>query len=157
MGTNIYLVKEIKDKDIKEIKDGVDKALSKVHTSRDISELKWDIQELLDGLKEEIHICKRSVGWQLLFAANRELYPCTWKGVTEYIRHVTESGEYKLIDEYGDPYSLKELKEDLDAFKDGHTGISWDEYCRKNGEISHYTANFEFISDGLRWTDREFC
>ena len=157
MGTNIYLVRQITKKEIKETQTLFNSVLHNLETSRDTSKILEPLQEHLEKLKEEIHICKRSYGWQLLFQSHKELYDCTWKSMINYIKKVLNNGTYIMVDEYGELYSLDDLKKDLESFKDGYTGKTYDEECRKNGEYNHINcADYEYISDGLRWTDSDF-
>ena len=72
------------------------------------------LQDEYDRYENDIHICKISYGWQLLFQANENLYECTWNAMTDYIRQAIDSGEWELEDEYGNAYSLDDLKEDLE-------------------------------------------
>lgn len=157
MGTNIYLVKQINKEDIEKAKKIFNAALYDLQTSRDVSKVIQPVEEFLDSLKEEVHICKRSWGWQLLFQSHKELYDCTWKSMTDYIRKVLDDGTYIMVDEYGELYSLQDLKEDLEHFKDGYTGKTYDEHLRQKGERTyHNVADYEYISDNLRWTDSDF-
>lgn len=159
MGTNIYLVRQITKEDIRDLKKVFNESIDNLETSRDGYKVLEPITEALNKLKKEIHICKRSSGWQLLFQSNKDLYDCTWKSMTDYIRKVLNDGTYIMIDEYGELYSLADLKEDLEQSKDGWTGKTYDEHCRKNGQSSYYCTcgDHEYISDNLRWTDDDFC
>lgn len=113
------------------------------------------LQEECDEHEKEIHICKISYGWQLLFQANENLYDCTWESMTDYIRQAIHSGEWEMIDEYGDAYSLDDLNEDLEKHKDGFDHDSYVERMRKIGNYP-YDERIDFISDGLRWSHYDF-
>ena len=157
MGTNIYLVKQITKEDIEEIKKVFNNCINDLETSRDINKVTVPVEEALEKLKNEIHICKRSAGWQLLFESHKELYECTWKSMTDYIRKVLNDDTYIMVDEYGKLYSLNDLKEDLEAFKNGWTHESYKKHLIEKRERVYPGTSHEYISDNLRWTDDWFC
>ena len=133
---------------LKDMADGV----KSIDDMRDVISF---LQDEYDRYEKEIHICKISYGWKLLFQANEHLYECTWKAMTDYIRQAIDSGEWEMIDEYGNAYSLDDLKEDLDKHKDGFDHDSYVERMRKIGNYP-YDCFIEFISDGLRWSHYDF-
>lgn len=139
MGTNIYLVKQIKDEDVQHLRSVFEEAITDLKTSRDAWKVRQPLEEELERLTHEIHICKVSYGYQVLFQSHTDLYDCTWKSMTRYIRERLKSGEYIMRDEYGAPYSLKELKQDVEFHKEGKAGTGLD-----------------YVSDELRWIDNEF-
>ena len=75
--------------------------------------------------------------------------------MTDYIRQAIDSGEWEMKDEYGNAYSLNDLKEDLEKHKDGFDHDSYVERIRKIGEFPD-DGSIEFISDGLRWSHYDF-
>lgn len=78
--------------------------------------------------------------------------------MTDYIRKVLEDGTYIMVDEYGDLYSLQDLKDDLKHFSKGWTGKPYDQHLRDIGErVYSGCEDHEYISDNLRWTDDWFC
>lgn len=155
MGTNIYLRKIVSKEEIEETKRKLKEMADDVKSIDDLEDVISFLQEECDGYDKDIHICKISYGWQLLFQANENLYDCTWESMTDYIRRAIDSGEWELEDEYGDAYSLDDLKEDLESHKDGFDQYSYDAYMRMKGEY-HDQGCIEFISDGLRWSDYDF-
>jgi len=158
MGTNIYLVKKIKREDVQQLRKTFNTTLQDLQTTRDTWKVLEPLEEALNKLKEEIHICKRSCGWQLLFQSHKELYDTTWESMTNYIKKVLDDGTYIMIDEYGEPYSLQDLKEDLEGFSKGWTGKTYDQYLRDKGERVYCNCeDHEYISDNLRWTDDWFA
>ena len=75
--------------------------------------------------------------------------------MTDYIRQAIDSGEWEMVDEYGDAYSLDDLNEDLEKHKDGFNQYSYDAYMRMQVEYQDQ-GGIEFISDGLRWSHYDF-
>lgn len=155
MGTNIYLRKIVSKEEIEETKRKLKEMADGVKSIDDLEDIISFLQEECDGYEEEIHICKISYGWQLLFQANEHLYACTWESMTNYIRRAIDSGDWEMLDEYGNAYSLDDLKEDLEKHKDGFNHDSYVERMRKIGNYP-YDDCIEFISDGLRWSNYDF-
>lgn len=155
MGTNIYLRKIVSKEEIEETKRKLKEMADGVKSIDDLEDVISFLQVECDGHEKEIHICKISYGWQLLFQANENLYECTWNAMTDYIIQAIDSGEWEMIDEYGDAYSLDDLNEDLEKHKDGFNHDSYVERMRKIGEFPD-DGGIEFISDGLRWSRYDF-
>lgn len=155
MGTNIYLRKIVSKEEIEETKRKIKDMTDRVKSIDDMRDVISFLQVECDGHEKEIHICKISYGWQLLFQANENLYECTWNAMTDYIRQAIDSGEWEMEDEYGNAYSLDDLKEDLEKHKDGFDHDSYVERIRKLGDFPDY-GSIEFISDGLRWSHYDF-
>ena len=155
MGTNIYLRKIVSKEEIEDTKRKLKEMADGVKSIDDMRDVISFLQVECDGHEKDIHICKISYGWKLLFQANENLYDCTWKSMTDYIRRAIDSGEWEMEDEYGNAYSLDDLKEDLDKHKDGFDHDSYVERIRKLGDFPDY-GSIEFISDGLRWSDYDF-
>lgn len=61
----------------------------------------------------------------------------------------------EMADEYGNAYSLDDLKEDLESHKDGFDHDSYVKRIRKIGEFPD-DGGIEFISDSLRWSRYDF-
>lgn len=155
MGTSIYLRKIVSKDDIEETKRKLKEMADDVKSIDDLEDVISFLQVECDEHEKEILICKISCGWKLLFQANENLYDCTWESMTDYIRQAIDSGEWELEDEYGDAYSLDDLKEDLEKHKDGFDNDSYIERMRKIGNYP-YDCVIEFISDGLRWSHYDF-
>ena len=155
MGTNIYLSKIVSKEEIEETKRKLKEMADDVKSIDDLEDVISFLQVECEGYDNDIHICKISYGWQLLFQANENLYDCTWKAMTDYIRQAIDSGEWEMIDEYGNAYSLDDLKEDFESHKDGFDHDSYAAYMRSKGEY-HDQGSIEFISDGLRWSHYDF-
>ena len=155
MGTNIYLSKIVSKEEIEETKRKLKEMVDGVMSIDDFEDVISFLQDECERQEKEIHICKISYGWKLLFQANENLYECTLESMTDYIRQAIDSGEWEMIDEYGNAYSLDELKEDLEKHKDGFDHDSYVERIRKLGDFPDY-GSIEFISDGLRWSHYDF-
>lgn len=155
MGTNIYLRKIVSKEEIEETKRKLKELADDVKSIDDLEDVISFLQVECEGHDKDIHICKISYGWKLLFQANEHLYECTWNAMTDYIRQAINSGEWEMIDEYGNAYSLDDLKEDLEKHKDGFDHDSYVERIRKLGDFPDY-GSIEFISDGLRWSRYDF-
>ena len=155
MGTNIYLSKIVSKEEIEETKRKLKEMADDVKSIYDLEDVISFLQVEYDEHEKEIHICKISYGWQLLFQANENLYDCTWESMTDYIRQAIDSGDWEMVDEYGNAYSLEDLKEDLEKHKDGFDHDSYIERMRKIGNYP-YDDVIEFISDGLRWSHYDF-
>ena len=155
MGTNIYLRKIVSKEEIEDTKRKLKELADVVKSIDDFKDVISFLQDECERQEKEIHICKISYGWKLLFQANEHLYECTWNAMTDYIRQAIDSGEWEMIDEYGNAYSLDDLKEDLESHKDGFDHYSFDAYMRSKGEY-HNQGSIEFISDGLRWSHYDF-
>lgn len=155
MGTNIYLRKIISKEEIEETKRKLKYMTENVKIIDDVWGVITFLQDEYYRYEKDVHICKISYGWQLLFQANENLYECTWESMTDYIRQAIDSGKWEMIDEYGDAYSLEDLNEDLEKHKDGFDHDSYAAYMRSKGEYNDQ-GSIEFISDGLRWSDYNF-
>ena len=155
MGKNIYLSKIVSKEEMEETKRKLKEMADGVNSIDDVRDVISFLQDECDRQENEIHICKISYGWKLLFYANEHLYDCTWESKTDYIRQAIHSGECELEDEYGNAYSLDDLKEDLEKHKDGFDHDSYVERMRKIGNYP-YDCGIEFISDGLRWSKYDF-
>lgn len=112
MGTNIYLRKIVSKEEIEETKRKLKEMADGVKSIDDMRDVISFLQVECEGYDKDIHICKISYGWKLLFQANENLYDCTWKAMNDYIRQSIDSGEWEIVDEYGNAYSLDDLEED---------------------------------------------
>ena len=156
MGTNIYLRKIVSKEEIEDTKRKLKYMAENVKIIDDVRGVIEFLQDEYDRYEKDVHICKISYGWKLLFQANENLYECTWKAMTDYIRQAIDSGEWEMVDEYGDAYSLDDLKEDFEKHKDGFDNDSYDAYLRSKGKRLSVKGRIDFISDGLRWSNHDF-
>ena len=155
MGTNIYLRKIVSKKEMEDTKRKLKNMADGVKSIDDMRDVISFLQVECDGHEKKIHICKISCGWKLLFQANENLYDRTWESMTDYIRRAIDSGEWEMVTEYGNAYSLDDLKADLESHNDGFDHDSYYAYLRRKGEY-HDQGSIEFISDGLRWSQYDF-
>ena len=156
MGTNIYLRKIVSKEEIEDTKRKLKEIAENLKIIDDVRVVIEFLQDEYDRYEKDVHICKISYGWKLLFQANENLYECTWKAMTDYIRQAIDSGEWEMVDEYGDAYSLDDLKEDFEKHKDGFDNDSYDAYLRSKGKRLSVKGRIDFISDGLRWSHYDF-
>ena len=156
MGTNIYLRKIVSKEEIEDTKRKLKYMAENVKIIDDVRGVIEFLQDEYDRYEKDVHICKISYGWKLLFQANENLYECTWKAMTDYIRQAIDSGEWEMEDEYGNAYSLDDLKEDFEKHKDGFDNDSYDAYLRSKGKRLSVKGRIDFISDGLRWSHYDF-
>lgn len=103
----------------------------------------------------EFHIAKRSCGWEALFEAYHSDMPCAYMIEVDrpYIDRVSdikalvESGEWEIVDEYGEAVTYEEFIDhmdtdyDIESKRESHLGLGLDAYRG---------------ADGREYTDREF-
>lgn len=87
----------------------------------------------------EIHIGKRSGGWEPIF----QRHDRAWKSVEEMLQFIKTHKEFKIYDEYNQKLSIDELKENL---------VMWGENQKKRmindpvvGEIMSPINHLEYI------------
>ena len=110
MGTNFYCKRIPTQDQLKSIADlvvneKIDEAIDKLHE-----------------VNKEIHICKRSCGWQIGFDHNNgEYYQPTRKSLEEFL----SQPDIKIIDEYKNEYTYEEFWKEIDTHNaDPHN--NWD-------------------------------
>ena len=120
----------------------------------------------------EIHIAKTSCGWLPLFQGHTNGI----NSVREY-KNAYETGEFEILDEYGDPYTWEEFTERVLKFNGGIRGVEprkkieadttspwYDHGLPEYMPISHfdykyddYYVNDYFVDeDGYEFNRREF-
>lgn len=177
MGTNFYYIRKIEDSDKAELNERLDEVKRILNENDNARELRASVSSLLDYIeydmkKTTIHIGKRSCGWQFLFNHNDFKF---YSPTLESIRAFLNSGDGKIIDEYGDEYTAEEfwnneVGESLYYKKDVY--INGEEYYSKpenlryffpsdrmvehNGTI-YMSKYYEYTINGLRFSDsKEF-
>ena len=128
------------------------------------------IDEAIDKLHEldkEIHICKRSCGWQIGFDHNNgEYYQPTRKSLEEFL----SQPDIKIIDEYKNEYTYEEFWKEIDKHNaDPHnnwdsnkylqehmkyndsTHICWPDINKVKELFGIETTVNDFYNGGLRW------
>ena len=153
MGTNFYLRKKVSNKDKKELLSYLDSKYAELR--KQIAANPYGLRYALDDFyyevasdlcpyNDDIHIGKRSAGWQFLWDYHKGRY---FDANLESIKKFLSNPEYEIIDEYDKVFTLEQfLNEELAGFLyEGKTGL-------EEGYSSHF-----FISDNLRFsTDEDF-
>lgn len=124
MGTNFYRVKD-------PLSFSQEIANKYIETRKLLG--KDSLNSYLDSFKEQIHICKRSAGWKILFDHNNYIY---YKDNREALNDFLKEPGYIIQDEYGEQYSLEAFWKMVD---------DW------NTEENNTDSNFSYTTDGLRW------
>lgn len=115
----------------------------------------------------EIHIGKRSCGWKPLFQEHKNAYT----SVYEMMQFIREHPEIQIFDEYGDSFSIDQLKEELVDWAERqekriieYEGVGKIQAPIDHVEISERESEWSLIKvaywhdkDGYDFTDREFC
>jgi len=99
---------------------------------------------------DEIHICKLSGGWRVHFDGssvdqNEYDMQAPRVGSMDDLRGYLATGEWELVDEYGDVTTLEKVLAHDDYRRDGelwNTRVSLDDY---------------YDREGYPWSRREFC
>ena len=128
------------------------------------------IDEAIDKLHEvdkEIHICKRSCGWQIGFDHNNgEYYQPTRKSLEEFL----SQPDIKIIDEYKNEYTYEEFWKEIDKHNaNPHNNwdskkdlekqiksncpeyICWPDINKVKELFGIETTVNDFYNGGLRW------
>ena len=128
------------------------------------------IDEAIDKLHEvdkEIHICKRSCGWQIGFDHNNgEYYQPTRKSLEEFL----SQPDIKIIDEYKNEYTYEEFWKEIDKHNaNPHNNwdskkdlekqiksncpeyICWSDINKVKELFGIETTVNDFYNGGLRW------
>lgn len=133
MGTNVYMKRIPTESELNEIKARID--------NRRFD----DAIEFINQVRKEVHIGKRSGGWQFLFAPNPDYYEENWDSINNFLH---EPG-WELINEYGDHLTPAEFKEEyVNDFADGYDSES---YHEAYPEEPHYPGWEHKSTDGLRF------
>jgi len=162
MGTNFYCKRIPTQEQLNEIADlvvnrTIDEAIDKLHE-----------------VNKEIHICKRSGGWQVGFDHNNgEYYQPTRQSleeflsqpgiviIDEYKKEYTYEEFWKEIDEHNaDPYNDWDSKKDIhEQMKfDNSLFICWGDISRVKKMFNIDTTYNDFYNGGLRWNVfTDFC
>lgn len=139
MGCNVYLKKKVTSKMIAEIKSLVSEESIKDGT----------LVDEIEKLNEKIHICKISGGWQVLFDHNNhKFYEMNRKSLGDFITKQIESGEWELIDEYGNQETLENLWGYVESHKDMWYDKTYEEFARNEWE--------DYCNNPKKYEDRLF-
>ena len=128
------------------------------------------IDEAIDKLHEvnkEIHICKRSSGWQIGFDHNNGEY---WKPTRQSLEEFLSQPDIMIIDEYKKEYTYEEFWKEIDEHNaDPHNDwdskkdiqeqmkvddscfICWGDIWKVEEMFGIKTSVNDFYNGGLRW------
>lgn len=92
---------------------------------------------------DTVHVCKLSYGWRAHFDGS-SMHECDWDensprpriGSMADLRGYLGTGEWELVDEYGDKTTLEEVLEHDKYERDGelwNTRVSMDDYYDREG------------------------
>ena len=162
MGTNFYCRRIPTQDQLNEIADlvcnqQIDDAIDKLHE-----------------VNKQIHICKRSGGWQIGFDHNNGEY---WQPTRESVNAFISQSDIIIFDEYKKEYTVEEFWDaidehnrdpynDWDSMKDIQNQMKFDDSCficwsdiRKVEEMFGIKTNVnDFYNGGLRWNVfTDFC
>lgn len=164
MGTNYYFIPKMSDKDVQDILLSA-KKLAESKDYLDLDKLKHRINKVVT----EIHLGKRSSGWQFLWNHNDlKYYNPNLKSIQKFLKET----EGTIKDEYGEIYTYEQFFEEIkDCLyeDDNHiTGMVYDkkymnsthffEKSLEVGNIIYKSINGEFLINKLRFASvTEFC
>ncbi len=162
MGTNFYCRRIPTQDQLNEIADlvcnqQIDDAIDKLHE-----------------VNKQIHICKRSGGWQIGFDHNNGEY---WQPTRESVNAFISQSDIIIFDEYKKEYTVEEFWDaidehnrdpynDWDSMKDIQNQMKFDDSCficwsdiRKVEEMFGIKTNVnDFYNGGLCWNVfTDFC
>lgn len=128
------------------------------------------IDEAIDKLHEvnkEIHICKRSSGWQIGFDHNNGEY---WKPTRQSLEEFLSQPDIVIIDEYKKEYTYEEFWKEIDEHNadpyndwdskkdiqeqmkvDDSCFICWSDIWKVEEMFGIKTSVNDFYNGGLRW------
>ena len=152
MGTNFYCKRIPTQDQLKSIADlvvneKIDEAIDKLHE-----------------INKEIHICKRSCGWQIGFDHNNgEYYQPTRKSLEEFLSQpdikIIDEEFWKEIDEHNanhrNKYDSKKYKQEQN---EPSWSICWSDIHKVKEMFGIETTVNDFYNGGLRWyVFTDFC
>lgn len=99
--------------------------------------------------KQELHLGKKSAGWQFCFKVNKEYQP-NLKSLIEYI----SNSDFEIITEI-EKISISDFK---DVIKNSIFGYNFKTYHLEHPELPNYVDDTNFIAlDGSWWCKADFC
>lgn len=138
MGTNFYMSKK---------KPSNDELMKFIQDKEKDGENAVDsLIEMLRDNREEIHICKRSSGWHILYDHNYGKY---WNEPTrESIQKYQRENGMVIHDEYGEEYTEEEFWNEMDEWEASRDDL-WDSigYEREYPKDHHYHYSHSEILD----------
>ena len=114
------------------------------------------LEAILEKITEKIHIGKKSCGWRFLFQIHKDLYNKSIQSCIEFLKIQTETGAWRLIDEYGKTLSIEDFES---LVRDSLDQMTIEDYYEKYPEEKRwgsYGPPQEVAKDGSRWWDVDF-
>lgn len=151
MGTNFYLRKKLTSEESREIFKFIKSKYEEFDSQviKNIYGIDYALDDFIYEVKEftrqyinEIHIGKRSFGWQFLWDYHGGKY---YRASLEDIKKFLSNPDYEIVDEYGETFTFEQ-------FFNEEVGKSL--YEGKNG-LEEGLSSYFFISDGLRFSSYE--
>lgn len=159
MGTNFYFIPKMSDKDIQDILISA----KKLAESKDYSDLE-ELKNKAYKVVTEIHLGKRSAGWQFLWNHNDlKYYNPDLKSIQKFLKET----EGSITDEYGEIYTYEQFFEEIrDWLYEDDNHITGTIYDKTHGIIHinsskslivgkkvYKSINGEFLINKLRFAD----
>ena len=155
MGTNFYCREKISKKSrtqIRSLLDDLSKRIENADESVDIANMYDSCKESIEEyIPEEIHLGKRSCGWQFLWDYhNGKYYEANLESIKKYL------SDKIIYDEYGRIFTIDQFFNDEIKYclhnKDGKLEDGTD-----YGSIYGYSSHYFKSNDGLRFSiDEDF-
>lgn len=149
MGTNFYRVKQITNTDKQKLHSLID--------SDNIIGIDYEtVESYLNDLKEEIHICKRSGGWQICFDHNKgKYYQPNRKSLEEFLSEPNT----EIKNEYGEVISYKDFWKMVNEWNsDPHNNWTSKSYNKwekeQNPDNEYWNSSYQYYLD---LEGRKFC
>lgn len=159
MGTNFYFIPKMSEEDVQDIL----LSAKKLAESKDYSDLE-ELKNKAHKVVTEIHLGKRSAGWQFLWNHNDlKYYNPDLKSIQKFLKET----EGTIKDDYGQVYTYKEFFEEIEdwLYRD-ENHITAEDYDKKYNEITFTTSRTlkvgrktyksskgEFLINDLRFAD----
>lgn len=142
MGTNFYCREKLNINSRNRLKS-ILKTLDICIDSNNIVEIQNNADRFIKCIPEEIHLGKRSAGWQFLWDYhNGKYFKPTLKSIKDFLK------DKEIYDEYDRYFTLDQfINDELDQFL-------YKNETHNDGMNSEYSTQY-FISDGLRFSKFE--
>lgn len=150
MGTNFYC-KKINKKRRKEFSDSLNELSQYItynidNTELDLVEKVKEFIESNSDLEEEIHLGKRSYGWQFLWDYHDGKY---FKPNLESIKNFLSQDDIAIYNEYGEHFTVDQL------FNDELNNSLYKDSTHDDGMNGGYSEYYFKSEDGLRFSKFE--
>lgn len=150
MGTNFYC-KKLNKKRRKEFSDSLNELSQYItynidNTELDLVEKVKEFIESNSDLEEEIHLGKRSYGWQFLWDYHNGKY---FKPNLESIKNFLSQDDIAIYNEYGEHFTVDQL------FNDELNNSLYKDSTHDDGMNGGYSEYYFKSEDGLRFSKFE--